>query len=726
MTRVAPAQRVEAPAGDAARHEALAIGVLVACALAISSLWLRFQVWSRLWPEGEAEWAHALALPLRAGWIDVAAALMGGLVVALGVGLTRRLGGLVAAFWVLAALLAVGTLRLSHAELVAAERMGLELGSLRGALASGEAWLAIRHAGVAAWTVAAAPALLVGGLWALWRWRRPPVRVIALLCCGPLLALLVPSLALPEGGGAHDAETPLDARWPGEAWLLRSAWLGSSEAGDGPGLLDAEVERGEVPGTSPPVGGEVPATAKRVGGEASGTSQRVGGGGPGTAWRVGGGGPGPSQPANATADAAADEWQRPTSTGSPKPWNVVWIVLESTGSRYVEGLALPGKRPMPTLDRLAAEGWKLAAHRSPSNSSATSIQAQLTGLYPMPQRKMFAVQPDNHLPALPALLPDHDRFLVTPGKLSYFFPRALLEHSGLTDLVGFHELPFSDARADDGLAKDEIRTVDHFIDRMNRAQEPFLGIYYSYVPHWEYTDYGPTFRRYRGNRLIDRYHNGLGLLDAQIERIVAALQQQGRLDRTILVLAGDHGEAFGQHERNWAHSKHSYEENLQTPALFWQPKLFRPRRIDWPTCHVDLLPTLLDAMGLPYEASLIQGESLWRGAPTRQLTWHWGNEGTLTVLRHSDLRKVQVGAVPGGCRAFDLRADPGERRPLGCQRADDAALRQAVLDFAAGQRRLLPALSGARASGQPGKGARHPTDAQTGAAVPGRGARATL
>ena len=741
MTLQTPEDPPARPVGVAVWREALSVGALVACSLAISSLSLRFQVWARLWPEGEAQWADALTLPLRDGWTDVAAALVGGAVVALGAAMTRRLSGLLSAAWVLLALFAVGTLRQSHAELVAAERAGLELASLRAAFISGEAWLAMSDAGGSTWAAASMPALFVGALWALWRWRRPATWLVAVLCCGPLVALLAPSLALPAGGSVHDDETPPDARWPGEAWLVRSAWLSAVEADDPLATPDVRIGAVHLVGTA----SATPASATPA--SAGPASAGPASAGPASAGPASAGpasaGPASAAPASAAPasaapasaaptpgalvpKASAHAWQLLRPTAEPQAWNVVWIVLESVGAPYVEGLALPGRRPMPNLDRLALEGWKLAAHRSPSNSSATSIQAQMTGLYPMPQRKMFAVQPDNYLPALPALLPAHDRFLVTPGKLSYFFPRALLEHSGLMDLVGYHELPFDDARADDGLAKDEIRTVDHFIDRLRRAREPFLGIYYSYVPHWEYTDYGTEFRRYRGGRLIDRYHNGLGMLDAQIGRIVGELRALKVIDRTILVIVGDHGEAFGQHERNWAHSKHSYEENLQTPAVFWQPALFRPRRIEWPTCHVDLLPTLLDAMGLPYEASLIQGESLWRPAQGRELTWHWGNEGTVTALRHSDMRKVQVGAVPFGCRAFDLRADPGERRPLGCHRADDVALRDAARAFAERQRRLLPALSAARALGQGGAAARHPTDTAPVAAGFGGGARSTL
>jgi hypothetical protein len=348
------------------------------------------------------------------------------------------------------------------------------------------------------------------------------------------------------------------------------------------------------------------------------------------------------------------------------PWNVVWIVLESTGTRYTLGETFPNRPPMPFLRQLASEGWDLRGHHSPSNSSATSLFAQFSGLYPMPTLQMFSRSQEVFVPSLFTFLPaTYERFLVTPGKLTYFFPQHFLRHSGLTELWGFDEVPVSKNPGGEGLSKDEPLVVGFFLDRLQRAKEPFAAVYYSYVAHWEYTDYGPAWHRYGGRRLIDRYHDNLWLLDRQILRIVEALKAQGRLERTILVLAGDHGEAFGQHARNWAHARGSWEENVQTPAVLWQPALFPPQVVTATTSHVDLLPTVLDALGLEFDERLLQGDSLYAGPPARKVHFTWGNEGAIGAL-HSDGRKVVVTLRPAQCAAYDLAVDPSEKRQLPC------------------------------------------------------------
>lgn len=398
-----------------------------------------------------------------------------------------------------------------------------------------------------------------------------------------------------------------------------------------------------------------------------------------------------------------------------RTWNVVWIIMESTGTRYLGDTA--PKVPMPFLQKLAGEGWRLARHYSTTNSSARAIFSQLSGLYPMPTLPMWVDRADVAVPSLPGLLgPQWDKFLYTPGRLNYYFPKGFLQAGGL-DCKGYTELPLGAKDTIDALARREEAVVDAFLKRMHGAREPFLGVYYSYVAHWPYSDHGPQYRHYNPKTPQGRYHNNLVTLDAQIQRIFEQVKADGRLDRTIFVLAGDHGEAFGQHQGNWSHPKFSYEENLQTPAVLWQPALFPPRVVQDLTSHVDLLPTVLDAMGIPFAWPQLQGVSLLRGTPQRQAVFTYGKEGTATLVA-ADGKKVQRGAN-GQCWAFDLVKDPRETKKLPCQpwQALAALLDQQV----AHQRRHLAGYNAAQLLDVPYAGLRHPTLTQHGgAAVKGK------
>lgn len=354
----------------------------------------------------------------------------------------------------------------------------------------------------------------------------------------------------------------------------------------------------------------------------------------------------------------------------PKPagkrWNVVWLILESTGMRYALGKVTPAdKPPMPFLQQLASEGWLLKRHHSTANSSAISIVSQLSGLYPSPTHYGFATRRDIAFPSLgSALGADVQTFFVTPGKLNYYFPYGFLKNSGFADVKGYDDVPVKKTANVQGVGRDEPATVDYFLRRIDEAKPPFCGVYYSFIAHWDYADYGPAWKRYNSSRTMDRYLNNLWLLDNLLKRIVDHLKETGRDKDTIVVLAGDHGEAFGQHEGNWSHPFAIYEENLEVPAVLWQPALFAPKADTRLTAHIDLLPTVLDAMGIGYDRDQFQGESLFQAELERKYLFGFGKDGAVFAIDPAG-PKLQW-PRDGTCMAYDLSQDPNERRKFDC------------------------------------------------------------
>ncbi|MEM8934075.1 MAG: sulfatase-like hydrolase/transferase, partial [Acidobacteriota bacterium] len=91
-------------------------------------------------------------------------------------------------------------------------------------------------------------------------------------------------------------------------------------------------------------------------------------------------------------------------------------------------------------------------------------------------------------------------------------------------------------------------------------------------------------------------------------RLLDHLERTGLDDTTIVVFAGDHGEEFLDHD-GWGHGATLYEEQLHVPLVVRLPdRRGAGRVVRGPVQQVDLLPTLLDALGhvVPTE---IQGES---------------------------------------------------------------------------------------------------------------------
>jgi membrane-anchored protein YejM (alkaline phosphatase superfamily) len=354
------------------------------------------------------------------------------------------------------------------------------------------------------------------------------------------------------------------------------------------------------------------------------------------------------------------------------PWNMVFFIMESVGTRYMFDTSYGNPMPMPFLHQISQRGWYFKKHYTPSNISTKAIFSLLSGLYDFFNRETFGIRSDASVPSLFHFLNKrYDSFFVTPSPITWYFPTAFAKNSGLTEMHHFENLNFRVKEEFHSLGRyigrDEVQTVDFFIERMNKAKEPFVGIYLSFTAHLPYFDYGPDYRIMEDDgRSISRYYNNLNLLDHMIKRIYDNLEKQGLLERTIFVIVGDHGQAFGQHHPdNYMHYRYSYNENLETPVILYQPALFKPRTFEFPTSHVDLLPTLLDAMRIPYDPALFDGESLFHNRLKRRYIFFYGYEGSISSLDNHQI-KLQYSFKKDRCWVFDLNRDPGEKNPLDC------------------------------------------------------------
>src|SRR5262249_21919598 len=84
------------------------------------------------------------------------------------------------------------------------------------------------------------------------------------------------------------------------------------------------------------------------------------------------------------------------------------------------------------------------------------------------------------------------------------------------------------------------------------------------------------------------------VLDAQVARLVQALEARHELDRTLIIVAGDHGESLGEHGED-GHGIFVYQSTLRVPLVMRVPGL-TPRRVADVTRLADVMPTVLDLL----------------------------------------------------------------------------------------------------------------------------------
>lgn len=110
-------------------------------------------------------------------------------------------------------------------------------------------------------------------------------------------------------------------------------------------------------------------------------------------------------------------------------------------------------------------------------------------------------------------------------------------------------------------------------------------------------------------RAVDRYDGEVLHNDWSLEQLAGKLKALGILDNTLIIVVSDHGEEFWEH--GWTgHGQSLYQELAHGVLVMWGPKLIPvPRRVSEPVQLIDVMPTVLDLLGLKIP-DVVQGQSL--------------------------------------------------------------------------------------------------------------------
>jgi arylsulfatase len=165
----------------------------------------------------------------------------------------------------------------------------------------------------------------------------------------------------------------------------------------------------------------------------------------------------------------------------------------------------------------------------------------------------------------------------------------------------------------------------HFFDAHSPYQPPdeFDTYDYSSAPEYSGDRYSLTgvdnFNPIRHD--IGKYDGEIGYVDSQVGRAVSLLEELGLSDDTLIVLVSDHGECFGEHDFSdfgyemsgpcLFHDKTLYQEEVHVPLIIMNPRAVhsKGRRIPEIVESVDILPTVLDILDIPFSQNL-DGTSL--------------------------------------------------------------------------------------------------------------------
>ncbi|UCE43083.1 MAG: sulfatase-like hydrolase/transferase [Candidatus Aminicenantes bacterium] len=140
----------------------------------------------------------------------------------------------------------------------------------------------------------------------------------------------------------------------------------------------------------------------------------------------------------------------------------------------------------------------------------------------------------------------------------------------------------------------------------NREEKSFFAWVHFYDPHAPYEP--PEGYRKGRQGLSDLYDGEVEYTDVYVGKIIQDLENEKILEDTLIVIVGDHGEAFGEHQE-YGHSVFCYEENLKVPLIFFNLHLFPEGSVvEDRVSLIDIMPSLLEMFGMDSPPA-IQGKS---------------------------------------------------------------------------------------------------------------------
>ncbi|MGH9371877.1 MAG: sulfatase, partial [Vicinamibacterales bacterium] len=293
--------------------------------------------------------------------------------------------------------------------------------------------------------------------------------------------------------------------------------------------------------------------------------------------------------------------------------NVLLITIDTLRADAVGAYGRPGATPW--IDRLSAAGVRFDEARAHNVMTLPSHASILSGRLP-PEHGIR----DNAGFRFPATMETLTTLLKARGYRTGAFVSAfpLESRFGLARGFDVYDDGFADAAprpaflVQERRGEDTVTAARQWIESAGNAR--WFCWVHLYEPHFPYEPPQHLAARFPN----DAYRGEVAAADAALAPLLGPIVELGEGGRTLVVLTSDHGEALGDHGEA-THGVFAYEPVLKVPLVLYQPRIFEPAVVTNPAGHVDLLPTILDALSMPVPDGLA-GRSLLQaiaGVPDR-------------------------------------------------------------------------------------------------------------
>jgi arylsulfatase A-like enzyme len=360
---------------------------------------------------------------------------------------------------------------------------------------------------------------------------------------------------------------------------------------------------------------------------------------------------GPKLPTGTASDIPPLVWPDGTARPNLEGADVVLITIDALRPDRL-GAYGSKKQISPNLDALAKKSVVFTRAYSPSPTSSYSLSALFCSRYSFGQ-----------MPETPANWPTLAQHFAENGYQTYATYNEGIFFTDKERFTSFAENGF-------GFQEKYVEYLDSYdISRLGLAaldEDPGPNFVWLHIaePHEPY-QVRPGFDR--GPTPEDRYDAEVWYADKHLEQILKPLE--GR--NVIIIVAADHGEAFGEHGVYY-HTSDIYSEQAHIPLFIYYPGI-QPRIIDTPQTLIDLAPTVLELLGLP-PLEGAQGRSfapllVGQKPDDMPVFSEWKNRRAIAVGGY----RLICDMMTNSCELFDIVSDVEERQDISAQKPEVAA-----------------------------------------------------
>ncbi len=364
----------------------------------------------------------------------------------------------------------------------------------------------------------------------------------------------------------------------------------------------------------------------------------------------------------------------PAEPGDLADYNLLIVTFDTTRADHIGSYGY-SKARTPAIDRLAREGVIFSEATAPSPTTLPSHASIMTGLYPVHHgaraNNTFRLADENV--TLAEVLSDN-------GYTTGAFVSAIVLDSQFGIDQGFRDFDDDFDEISDGdrmgvprsIAQRPANETNQRAEAWLRghADEKFAAWVHYYDPHFPYDAPSPFSDDHKL-----AYDAEIAFADFHLGRLLALLDELQVTDKTLIVVAGDHGEGLGQHDE-FFHSCLLYESTMQVPLVFWGgSRLGNGVHVSAPVSLVDIMPTVLSLLGIQAPDDLDGVDLTKPPAADRPIyieTFQaFADHGWASLLGvRTGSTKYIYGPEP---ELYDLSNDPFEKRDVVDDRSDVAA-----------------------------------------------------